>query len=306
MSSQNQNPVVSDEKLYTIGTVSKLTGVGIITLRAWERRYKLIHPVRKNSGHRLFTREHIDQIIRITALNSQGLRISQITPDMLENDLAEQSNEKAVEDHWSAYIHSMISAIIAYDENRLEDLYNEILSLYPLELVTRKLLKPLLIELGLRWETEKGNVAEEHFFAFYLRNKLGSRFHHRRRHERGALLLLACMPGEYHEIALLLFALAANEQGFRLLTLGANMPLNELSYVARKRQCDAIVLSGAIEPDPDVLKRQLPKLVSHARVPVFIGGQASVLACNAINKTGAEALGQDIELGLARLGKRLG
>ena len=56
------------EKLYTIGTVSKLTGVGAITLRAWERRYGLIRPVRKESGHRLYTRHHIDQINRITAL----------------------------------------------------------------------------------------------------------------------------------------------------------------------------------------------------------------------------------------------
>ena len=69
----------STEKLYTIGTVSKLTGVGAITLRAWERRYELIHPVRKESGHRLYTRAHIDQINRINALTDQGMRISQIS-----------------------------------------------------------------------------------------------------------------------------------------------------------------------------------------------------------------------------------
>ena len=63
---------IPNEKLYTIGTVSKLTGVGAITLRAWERRYDLITPVRKESGHRLYTRRHIDQINRITALTQQG------------------------------------------------------------------------------------------------------------------------------------------------------------------------------------------------------------------------------------------
>ena len=64
------------EKLYTIGTVSKLTGVGAITLRAWERRYGLIKPVRKESGHRLYTRSHIDQINRITSLTQKGIRMS--------------------------------------------------------------------------------------------------------------------------------------------------------------------------------------------------------------------------------------
>jgi len=49
-----------DEKLYMIRTISKLTGAGAITLRAWKLRHRLIQPVRKNSGHRLYTRSHID------------------------------------------------------------------------------------------------------------------------------------------------------------------------------------------------------------------------------------------------------
>jgi hypothetical protein len=62
----------------------------------------------------------------------------------------------------------------------------------------------------------------------YLQNMLGARFHHRPRNDGGRRLLLAGMPGEYHDIALLLFALAANEKGYHLLPLGANMPLAEL------------------------------------------------------------------------------
>src|SRR5210317_254656 len=221
------------EKLYTIGTVSKLTGVGAITLRAWERRHGLIQPVRKESGHRLFTRQHIDQINRITALTQQGLRISQIRPEMLETEVQTEADEES--DTWNDHINSMIAAIISFDEERLEEIYNEALSLYPIGVVTRRLLTPLLIELGLRWEGGEGNIAEEHFFAFYLRNKLGARYHHRGRGNQGPLVLLAGLPGEHHEIGLLLFALAAHESGFRVLPLGANMPLAELPVVASKK-----------------------------------------------------------------------
>ncbi|HEY5777046.1 MAG TPA: MerR family transcriptional regulator [Xanthomonadales bacterium] len=301
-----QSGTDTSEKLYTIGTVSRLTGVGAITLRAWERRYELIHPVRKDSGHRLYTRKNIDQINRITALTDQGMRISQITPDMLEHEPTADAMEDSAAGLWNSYLQNMIEAIIAFDEARLEETYNEVLSLYPIELVTRLLLKPLLIELGLRWETNQRGVAEEHFFAFYLRNKLGARFHHRPRNDGGRRLLLACLPGEHHEIALLLFALAANEQGFRLLTLGANMPMHELARVAVKTKSDAIVLSGAVQPEESVLNRDLPQLVKAVSIPVFVGGQASVFAADAIGKTGAEALGQDMELGLRRLNARLG
>ncbi len=289
------------EKLYTIGTVSKLTGVGAITLRAWERRYGLIEPIRKESGHRLFTRQHIDQINRITALTQQGMRISQIRPEMLETEIRGETDEAA--DTWNDCINSMMAAVIDFDEERLEEIYNEALSLYPIGMVTRKLLTPLLIELGLRWASDQGSIAEEHFFAFYLRNKIGARYHHRARsNTRGPRLLLAGLPGEHHEIGLLLFALAAHEAGYRVLPLGANMPLDELTYVANKKNCSAILLSGAIEPSSRTLGKELPRLVAEAGMPVLVGGLASVYACDAVNKAGAEALGRDIDHGLARIG----
>lgn len=288
------------EKLYTIGTVSKLTGVGAITLRAWERRYRLIEPIRKESGHRLFTRQHIDQINRITALTQQGLRISQISPEMLETEVQTETDEES--DTWNDHINSMIAAIIDFDEERLEEIYNEALSLYPIGMVTRKLLTPLLIELGLRWASDEGWIAEEHFFAFYLRNKIGARYHHRAKgNSNGPRLLLAGLPGENHEIGLLLFALAAHEAGYRVIPLGANMPLHELAYVAKKKNCAAILLSGAIEPSSRTLSRDLPKLVDKAGMPVLVGGLSSVYACDAINRAGAEALGRDVEHGLARI-----
>ena len=292
------------EKLYTIGTVSKLTGVGAITLRAWERRHGLIQPVRKESGHRLFTRHHIDQINRITSLTQQGVRISQISPEMLETETkAEPGGES---DTWSDYLNSMIAAIIDFNEDRLEEIYTEALSLYPIGAVTRNLLTPLLIELGLRWESNKGNIAEEHFFAFYLRNKIGARYHHRPRGQnKGPRLLIAGLPGEHHEIGLLLFALTAHDAGYQVIPLGANMPLHELAYVANKKNCSAILLSGAIEPSGKTLSKDLPKLVRTVKMPVLVGGVSSIYACDAINRAGAEALGRDVEHGLSRIGEIL-
>jgi DNA-binding transcriptional MerR regulator/methylmalonyl-CoA mutase cobalamin-binding subunit len=306
MSIASDNLETGAKNLYTIGTVSKLTGVAPITLRAWERRYELIEPVRKASGHRLYTREHIDRINRITDLQSQGVRLSQIRPEMLESEVTGSPEGPSPETAWARYIEGMITAVIAFDESRLEEVYGEALSLYPIEEVTTRLLKPLLVELGLRWESKRGSVAEEHFFAYYLRNKLGARYHHRSRRNKGPRLLIAGLPGEYHEIALLIFALAAQEHGFRLLTLGASMPLDELPAVVKKAKCDAIVLSGSIEPKNSLLTRDLPLLIEHTDVPVLVGGQSSVYSCEAISRAGAEALGQDVEHGLKRLGELLG
>ena len=100
--------------------------------------------------------------------------------------------------------------------------------------------------------------------------------------------------------SLLLFALAAHERGYRVIPLGANMPLGDIGKVARLKKCQAIVLSGAIEPSEQVLTRDLPALVEECDAPVLIGGLSSVYSCDAINRAGAEALGRDIEHGIQR------
>lgn len=66
------------EALYPIREISRLTGVTPITLRAWERRYDLIEPVRTDSGHRLYTQTHVDFIKDAVELTQQGIPISKV------------------------------------------------------------------------------------------------------------------------------------------------------------------------------------------------------------------------------------
>ncbi|WP_237261819.1 MerR family transcriptional regulator [Thiomicrorhabdus immobilis] len=68
----------SEEALYPIREVSNLTGVNSITLRAWERRYGLIEPVRTEGGHRLYTLAHIERIKAAVKLTEEGIPISQV------------------------------------------------------------------------------------------------------------------------------------------------------------------------------------------------------------------------------------
>jgi len=239
MAKQADNTARQDEReasLYPIRTVSTLTGVNTVTLRAWERRYGLIRPTRTASGHRLYTQAQIDLINRVLVLLDKGIAISQVRA-ALDSTVEPQAPGEAQAGPWQRYLERMVSAIVRFDENGLEESYNEALSLYPVDMVTRHLLLPLLTELGQRWETAEGSIAEEHFFGVYLRNKLGARFHHRARGNTGPRLLLACLPGELHEIGVLLFALSAHDNGFRIAR-------QRISHSAAWRQHAARRLAG--------------------------------------------------------------
>ena len=159
--------------------------------------------------------------------------------------------------------------------------------------------------MGDRWENNKGSVAEEHFFGFYLRNKLGARFHHRSKTQTGPKLMLACLPGDLHEIGLLLFALEACDHGFQTILLGANMPLDELPAAVNKTKSAALILSGVIEPEPGVIEEQLPWLVGQLSVPVFFGGSIAAGHFDSLKKSGVHLIGNDIETGIKQIAKTL-
>jgi len=291
--------------LFPIRTVSELTGVNSITLRAWESRYGLIQPIRKASGHRLYTQEHIDLINRVVGLLDRGMRIGQVKAEVLSGSQEVSSSEDERHDNWRRYINGMIAAIIRFDEHALERTYADALSHYPVRMVTAKLLSPVLKEIGERWASGQGSVAEEHFFGFYLRNKLGARFHHRSQNQTGPKLLMACLPGDMHEIGLLLFALDACDSGFQTILLGANMPLDEFPDAVKKTGSDALVLSGTIEPGGEVIRNSLPRLVEKLTVPVFVGGNVVASNFDELKKSGVLLIGSDIEMGIKQIKKRL-
>ena len=291
--------------LFPIRTVSKLTGVNAITLRAWETRYGLIDPIRKSSGHRLYTQEHIDLINRVVGLLDRGMRIGQVNAETLSGASVEGDPAEDKQSQWQRYINGMIAAIICFDEPALERIYGEALSFYPVRVVTEKLLTPLLKELGERWAKQRGSIAEEHFFGFYLRNKLGARFHHRSQTQTGPRLMLAGLPGDLHEIGLLLFALEACDHGFQTILLGANMPLDELPAAVNKTNSAALILSGVIEPEPGVIEEQLPRLVKALSIPVFVGGSIAAGHFDSLKKAGVHLIGKCIDTGIKQMAKAL-
>jgi DNA-binding transcriptional MerR regulator/methylmalonyl-CoA mutase cobalamin-binding subunit len=285
------NPSVIKEA-YPIRTVAALTGINPITLRTWERRYGLIAPIRTPKGHRLYTKEQIAMLHRVVALVDSGTPISQINFSLLTADPEKRSSQE--EEFWGRLIARMVAAISRFEETVLENTYNEALALYPIETVTQRLLLPMLQVLGDRWASGKGMVAEEHFFGVYLRNKLGARFHHRKKLDRGPVLLTACLPGERHEAGILLFALGAQDHGYRTILLGSDMPLEELPMTVNQSGADAIVLAASYSEHPDSLISSIRALVQATHVPVFIGGYISENHSDAIIAAGAIPLGSNI------------
>jgi len=306
MKANNGHHGLPDQGLVPIRTVSSLTGVNSVTLRAWERRYDLIKPVRTPKGHRLYTMADVELVNQVVALLDNGMSIGQVRhvlniADKARPEPAPETGNEREFDPWLHYQRRLLHASIAFDDTVLNDVYNEVLSLYPVDIVTSRLIVPLLRELGERWAQGQGSIAEEHFFSVFLRNKLGARFHHLSRNRQGPKLLTACLPGEQHEVGLLLFALAALDWNYRVVLLGPNTPLAELPPVVERTAIQAIVLSGSVAITTAAFEEELPQLCRAVALPVFVGGQVTNRYADAITTAGAILLGDDLSLALHRI-----
>jgi DNA-binding transcriptional MerR regulator/methylmalonyl-CoA mutase cobalamin-binding subunit len=298
-SSTEKLPQPPREGLLPIRTVSILTGVNPVTIRAWERRYGLITPQRTPKGHRLYTHQDVERIRQIVELLKQGISVGHVKP-LLDLSPGDTSTEQATEneDIWKHYQDRMLDGIERFDEPAMDSCYNDALSLYPVDIVNQRLTTPLLRLLGERWTLREAGIAEEHFFSVYLRNKLGTRLHHMNLRSHGPMLLLACLPGELHEIGLLFFALAAVSNGYRVLILGANTPLQQIPLVIARKACAGIVLSSSAKPARGVIDSALPELAGRISTPVFIGGKAADSHRKALEASGIFCLGEDMRYGL--------
>lgn len=294
-------PSVTPGGLYPIRTVSAMTGVNPVTLRAWERRYGLIKPQRTPKGHRLYTEHDVQVVQRILELIGQGVPISRVRPLLSTPAHATASSATPISDPWFDYQTRIIEAIARFDERAADAAYNDALSLYPVEIVTRLLVLPLFHQLRERWRDQPASSAEEHFFNAYIRNKLGSRFHHQSAQANGLKLIAACLPGEHSEVELLLFSLGALTRGYRIVLLGPNMPLPPLSEaVARSGSC-AIVLYGSLEPPPALIRSHLAALAREVGVPIFVGGDIAVRHRDALTMIGVHPLRADLQASIKQV-----
>lgn len=292
---------------FPIRELVRRTGVNPSTLRAWENRHGLLKPLRTPSGHRLYNLKDVQRIRRLQELLTQGLNLAEVVPllDTEELPVPVQTDDSPaptpapmVNITWRRYLQEILRALEDFSTERLDNLYNEACSLYPIDLVTENLLVPALEQLGERWMKRPSGIAEEHFFTAWLRNKLGARMHHVAGISRGKPLILACLPGERHEIGLLVFALGALQRGHRVVYLGASMPIKQLLYVAQKSFAAGLVLSGRTLQDGAGVLADVEWLVKATTTPVFLGGPFALQYREPLKQMGAIPLGDHIGTGL--------
>lgn len=293
----------SRQELFPIREVARLTGINPVTLRAWERRYGLIRPTRTESGHRLYSQADIDEVRSILGWIERGVAVSKVgkilarshsskaQPEPLERPLA--SSE------WGEWQAQVRQAVHAFDERRLEQVYGQIFASYPVVVAFQDVLMPVWQALLLRQDAF-GQASEWLLLDSFLRGRTLQRLQMLRHQQQESTVLLAAIPGQCHELELLVAGLMLASSDVAVQVLAPGQPLEELSLVCEKLAPQAMVLFSNHPPAPDTPKR-LRKVGLALDCPLMLAGEASDLMQDALVNTEVACLGSDGRLMQRRL-----
>jgi DNA-binding transcriptional MerR regulator len=267
---------IGGDARYPIRAVSKLTGISIDTLRAWERRYNAVVPKRDDRG-RMYTEADVARLQllnqavsaghsvgRIATLSDQELRRLTVIAKAVSKADARLPDTSALK----AALVTLDSAEVDREASRLAAM------LSPIELV-RDALLPLLRDVGDHWNARRGGIAREHVMSSTLQHLFGSflRFYGRR---TGAVRLVFATPaGDHHEIGILAAAMLAAGHGLAVSYLGPNLPAEEIVEAAKSAGAHVLVLSLTFTQNTVRRQRDLRAILRTlpSTVELWIGGR---------------------------------
>jgi len=256
---------LSDEPIYNIGVVSRMTSIPVATLRVWERRYNFPDAGRTSGGHRLYSEQELARLRWVKTRIEAGMQTSQAIRALLNHERQErlpQPDPLPVEqpaDNARSLLRARFSQILQEgDLERADQLLGEMVAVYPLETLLIDVIAPALVDIGEAWRAGRIDIATEHLVSAFLRQRLSMWLTTGPVARAGRPLVLACAPNEWHELGLLMLAVLLRRRRWPVAYLGQAMPLDDLVQFVRTVHAPLVVLSATTAESGHILAEQLP------------------------------------------------
>ena len=247
-----------------IAALARRTGVPADTIRKWEQRYGVLRPERTTGGQRRYSEEDVARVEWLKARLSEGYRIGEAATLLGSVPLATPASPDELRE-------ALAGAVVQNDLPSLIALVDQALALNQLEDALTDVLAPALAAVGESWEAGEISVAQEHLASGVVRAHLERLLADSRAAIRGTAVL-ACAPGERHELGLLMLAVLLRADGWQVAYLGADTPVGDAVALAEESGARLLCFSATMVESGDRVHDEL----AGARLPeglqVVVGG----------------------------------
>jgi MerR family transcriptional regulator, light-induced transcriptional regulator len=271
--------------VYTIKEAAARTGVGAPLIRAWERRYRVVAPVRTPSGYRLYDDASLKVLLAMRSLVDSGWTASEAARAITAGEVSIDEAAEAARDprvvqgadaaaHRSRLIARFVAAAEAAAPAETEASLDEILASGSFEAVADDLLLPAAAALGDAWAAGRLSVAGEHAASAAVARRLASIFQAAGIPGRVSVVV-GLPPGARHELGALAFAAALRRRGTGVLYLGGDVTVEGWLDAVRRTRARAAVI-GIVRADDQPAARDVISALRGEGVPVIaVGGAAA-------------------------------
>ncbi|KAA3613057.1 MAG: MerR family transcriptional regulator [Calditrichaeota bacterium] len=271
--------------LYPIKAVSVKTRLTIHVIRAWEKRYNAVVPVRTETNRRLYSDQDIEKLYLLNKATKEGHNIGHIASlntdelkDLLGNNYDSgliQSAENQKRNGENEYLKTSIEAVKNFDGLALEKILHEAsLQLSQADFLDFYIL-PFIEQIGILWHGGDIRIMQEHMATAILKTFLSNMRSGYRPREDSPAIIVTTPLGQNHELGALILSLVAASAGWNVTYLGPNLPADEIATAVLEKEAKAIVLSIVYPADDHLLKKDFEKLkdLIPKDVEIIVGGR---------------------------------
>ncbi|MDJ0460186.1 MerR family transcriptional regulator [Streptomyces sp. H27-C3] len=250
----------SPEAGMTTGAVALRLGVAPTTLRSWDHRYGLGPAAREGGRHRRWAPDDVALLERMCRLTAHGVAPAEAARLARRPDGPQHGQATPGHDTRSGRVvpipaprtaaragRGLGRAAVRLDSPRLDTLLAASVTEHGLAGAWEVVMSPTLRAIGRTW-AESGDTAgeryveAEHLLSWHISTALRGGCRPKDPESDEPPVLLACVPGETHTLAMEALAASLGERGRPVRMFGAAVPAGALSEAVRRTGPRAVVL----------------------------------------------------------------
>ncbi len=262
---------------YRIKSVAAITGLSSHSIRKWEKRYSLFRLERGANGYRTFTEEDIQFLLFLKSQLDTGQTIGQLaqtgTGALRETMNALPLNLESIPLSFRREAQELVQAGRNHDIQTITGHLTTWVEHHGWEHALIQIIFPVLQVVGDLWHQGGLSISAEHHISQSVRQHLLSALQASATNS-SAQAVVACVPGDYHEIGPLATTLLLQQQGWNSLYLGPNASFEVLQVALRRRQAKLMILSCILEPPDETMKKWIDTITQDLQpmCHVIVGG----------------------------------
>ncbi|MBX7120470.1 MAG: cobalamin-dependent protein [Gemmatimonadaceae bacterium] len=288
--------------LHPMRVVAQRTGLTPDLLRAWEKRYGAVAPVRSAGGQRHYTDADVERLSLLVRATRSGRQIGQVASlanaelqKVIEADERAAALNRAPSSDGPApeiFLSTALMAIEAFDAYTLEQTLRAAALRLPADDVLDQVFGPLLFTVGSLWHQGQLQPANEHLASTTIRRVLTWMGEVASPGMGAPVVIVGTPAGHLHEIGAMLAATTASGSGWRVIYLGPNLPAEELARAAKQVKADVVALSIVYPTSDTTVVDELRRLRAHlpSTTGIVVGGAGATSYGDVLREIGADAL----------------